>query len=65
MSGSPSVAVRTDNLALGDLVEHGLPTVSAQALRDVEVLVPEVIELQYQRIGLPTVCAWLVAEKFD
>jgi hypothetical protein len=51
------MAVRTDDVALLDLVEDALPAAIAKALGDVESLLPEVIELENERIRLPAICA--------
>ena len=65
MGGPSTMTVGTDYLALGDLVEYGLPTVAAQALGDVEALFAEVIELEHQRIALAAIHAWTLAEELD
>jgi hypothetical protein len=63
--GSPTVTVCTNHVAGGDLVEHGLPVVVAQAAGDVEVLLPEMVELEDERIGLAAVSTWPLAEELD
>ena len=57
------MTVCTNDVALGDLVEHGLPVAVAQTLRDAEALVPEVVELQDERISLATVDARPLTEE--
>jgi hypothetical protein len=54
------VAIRADDLALLDLGQDSLPAAAAQALRDVEALVAQVIELQYEWIALAAVDARMV-----
>ena len=64
-SGSPTMTVCTNDVALGDLVEHGLPVAVAETVGDVEALVPEVVELEDQWIGLAAVDAGTFAEELD
>jgi hypothetical protein len=59
------VTVCTNDLALVDLAENGLPFVCSEARRDLEVLVGEMIELQHDRIGLAAVDAGPLAKKSD
>jgi hypothetical protein len=59
------MTVCTNDVALGDLVEDCLPVPVADALADREALVPEVVELQDERIALAAVCAWMLAEERD
>jgi hypothetical protein len=59
------MTVCTNDVALGDLVEDCLPVPVADALADREALVPEVVELQDDRIALAAVCAWMLAEERD
>jgi hypothetical protein len=51
------VTVCTNDLALCNLVEDALPIPVLKALGDAELLVPEVVELEDDRIGLSAVCA--------
>jgi hypothetical protein len=57
------MTVCTNDVAHGDLVQHGLPVAVADALRDVEALVPGVVELQDERIYLAAVHARPLAEE--
>ena len=59
------MTVCTNHVALVDLGEDGGPAVIAQALRDTEALVTEVIELEYKWICLAAVRAGPRAEKLD
>jgi hypothetical protein len=64
-SGSPTVTVCTNHVARGDLVEDSLPFAIGKALGDAEVLVPEVVELQDERVALAAVNARPGAEQLD
>jgi hypothetical protein len=64
-SGSPSMTVCTNDVALGDLVEHDLPVAVAEAVGDVEALASEMVELEDQRIGLAAVDAGTLQEELD
>jgi hypothetical protein len=59
------MAVRTDHRASLDLVEYRLPFVAADAHGDAEALVPDVVELEHQRVGLSAVDARPLAEELD
>jgi len=59
------VTVCTNDVAFGDLVEHGLPAVVSEALGDAEVLLPGVIELEHQRIRLSAIGTRPLAEEGD
>ena len=59
------MAIGANNLALGDLIEDLLPRTLAEALRNVEPLVTEVIELQDERILLAAVDAASLAEEVE
>ena len=63
--GSPTMTVCTNHLARVDLVEDRLPVAVAQRGRDAEVLMPEVVELEDQGVGLAAVGAWMLAEELD
>ncbi len=64
-SGSPTMTVCTNHVAGGDLVEHGPPVAVAQAVGDVEVLAPEMVELEDERVGLATVSARPFTEELE
>ncbi|MGH2878078.1 MAG: hypothetical protein ACRDK4_00490 [Solirubrobacteraceae bacterium] len=61
--GAPAMAVRAHDLALGDLIDDGVPGVRSQSCADVEALVPEVVELQDERVGLAAVDAGMVGKE--
>ena len=63
VGGAPAMTVCTNDVALGDLVEHGVPVAVAQAFGDVEALVSHVVELEHNRIGLAAVSARPLAEQ--
>ena len=63
--GTSPVTVCTNDVALCHLVEHGLPIAVLQPLRDAELFVPEVIELENDGIGLPAVHTRVVPEELD
>jgi len=54
-SGSATVTVCTNHVALHHLVEDTPPASISQALGDSELLVPEMVELEYQGVALSTV----------
>jgi hypothetical protein len=56
------VAVRTDDLAFGNLVQDAAPAAITQPLRDVERLVTQVVELENEWIGLAAIDAWIRTE---
>jgi hypothetical protein len=62
---SPTMTVCTNDVAGVDLVENRLPPTVAQTCGDVEVLVPEVIELEHERVGLAAVDAGSRAKELD
>ena len=64
-SGAASVTVCTNDLALCNLVEDALPVSALKALGDAELLVPEVVELKHDRIGLAAVDAWVLSQIGD
>jgi hypothetical protein len=64
-SGAAPVTVCTNDLALCNLVEDALPVPISNSLGDVEFLVPEMVELEHDRIGLPAVCARMLAQEGD
>jgi hypothetical protein len=57
------MTVCTSYLAFRDLVDDALPATVAEALGDAECFVPEVVELQHERVGLPAVHAGSIAEE--
>jgi hypothetical protein len=59
------MTVCTNHLANVDLGEHRLPAAVAQASGDVEVLMPKMVELQDERVGLATVGAVPLAKELD
>jgi hypothetical protein len=62
---STTMAVRAHHIASVDLVENGLPVVTADPDRDAEALASYVVELEHQRVGLSAVEAWPLAEELD
>ena len=63
--GPPTMTVCTNHLAGVDLVEDRLPAAIAETGCNAEVLVPEVVELEDQRVGLAAVGAWALAKELD
>jgi hypothetical protein len=59
------MAVRADDVALGDLIEDALPTTIAESHPDGEVFVAEVVEFEHERIRLTAVDAWMRGEVVD
>jgi hypothetical protein len=59
------MAVRANHIACRDLVEDRLPFPVTEVRGDVEVLRPEVIELQDDQVGLATVDAEPLAEELE
>jgi hypothetical protein len=57
------MTVCTNHVACGDLVEHRLPVAVGEASGDVEVLVPQMVELEDERVGLAAVDARPLAEE--
>jgi hypothetical protein len=64
-SCAPTMTVCTNYVAHGDLIEYGLPVTVGEAAGDVEVLMPEMVELEDERVGLTAVDAGLLAEELD
>jgi hypothetical protein len=62
---SSPMAIRTHDLALGDLVQHRLPATLIDPSRDAELLVAQMIELEDERIALPAVDAVSLAKEID
>ena len=60
-----TMAVRADDLALLNLLEDALPAALVERLADLELLVTKVVELEYDRIVLAAVDAWVRAEVLD
>ncbi len=63
--GSATMTVCTNDVALGNLVECGLPGAVANTFGDLEALVAEMVELEDDRIALAAVGAGVVAEELD
>ena len=59
------MAVCTNDVTRGYLVEYRLPFPVAQVCGDIEVLVPAMIELQEKRVGLAAVNAGPRAQEVD
>jgi hypothetical protein len=59
------MTVCTNHVAGVDLIEHSLPATVAKTNGDVEVLVPQMVELEHERIGLATVDAGPLTKEFD
>jgi hypothetical protein len=57
------MTVCTNDLALCHLVENTLPAPVPKPLGNAELLVPQVIELEDERILLTAVSAWMLAEE--
>jgi hypothetical protein len=55
------MTVCTNHVALGHLVEDALPSTVSKALCDAKLLIPKVIELEDDRVGLAAVDAWVLA----
>jgi hypothetical protein len=65
LSGTASMTVCTNDVALCNLVEHVVPIAISDASRDREFLVAQVVELQHDGIGLAAIDARVVAEIGD
>jgi hypothetical protein len=61
-SGAASMTVCTNDLALCHLVEHRLPTMVPPDRCDAEFLVPQVVELEHDRVGLAAIRAGMLAQ---
>ncbi len=61
LCGAASVTVCTNHLALCHLVEDALPRTVPEAVPDAELLVPKMVELQDDRIGLAAVDAGMLS----
>jgi hypothetical protein len=59
------MAVRADHLALLHFVEEALPASPGETCADGEELVAEVVELEHDRIVLPTVTTRVAREELD
>jgi hypothetical protein len=62
LSGAASMTVCTNHLALCNLVEHVPPIAVSKPGRDPELLVPEMVELKDDRVGLAAVSTRVVAK---
>jgi hypothetical protein len=66
LNGGPAtMAVCTDYVALGHLGQKFRPAAVAESPSDVEGLVVEMVEFQYERISLTTINTWVRAEELD
>lgn len=65
LSGAATMTVCTNHLALCHLVEDALPSAPPDTAADGEFLVPEMIELEDNRILLAAVSARVIAQIFD
>jgi hypothetical protein len=65
LSGAASVTVCTNDLALCNLVEDALPIAVLNSLRNAKLLVPEMVELKHDRIGLSAIDARVLAQIDD
>ncbi|HEX6204659.1 MAG TPA: hypothetical protein VFZ29_02485 [Solirubrobacterales bacterium] len=63
--GAAPMTVCTNDVALCNLVEHVLPAPALKACRDREFLVPQVVELQHDRIVLAAVDAGVFSQEGD
>ena len=59
------MAVRADDLALLNLIEDALPSAVGEGLADVERLVLDVVELEYDGVGLTAVHARMGLEECE
>jgi hypothetical protein len=59
------VAIRADDVALGDLLEDALPAPAGQVAADVEDFVPQVVELEDDGISFAAVEAWVRKEELE
>jgi hypothetical protein len=57
------MTVGTYDLALLDLGQNGFPGPFAHASADTELFVSQVIELQHERVALPTIDAGMLTKK--
>ena len=65
-TGRPStVAIRADDLALLDLGEDRRPSLRGELATDRERLVAQMVELENDRVGLPTVDAGMQTEVLE
>jgi hypothetical protein len=64
-SGAASMTVCTNDLALCHLVKNALPFAIPNPLGNAELLVPEMIELEHDGIGLSAVDARMLAKERD
>jgi hypothetical protein len=60
--GAAPMTVCTNDIALCNLAEHVIPIAISDAGRDCELLVPEVVELKHDGIGLSAIDAGVVSE---
>jgi hypothetical protein len=65
LRGAASMTVCTNDLALCNLVKHVLPAPALQTVRDSELLVSQMVELEDDGIVLATVDTGVFAEPGD
>ncbi len=65
LSGATTMTVCTNHLALCHLVQDALPLAVSKALPDAELLVPEMVELQHDWVGLTAVHTGMLAQIRD
>jgi hypothetical protein len=61
-SGAAPVTVCTNHLALCNLVKDALPTPVPKALSDAEFFVPEMVELEHDRVALAAIDAGMLTQ---
>jgi hypothetical protein len=59
------MTVCTNDLALCHLVEDALPIAVSEPLADSELLVPQVVELQHDRVPLAAIDARMLMQEGD
>ncbi|HET9153311.1 MAG TPA: hypothetical protein VFN85_04265 [Solirubrobacterales bacterium] len=65
LSGAASVTVCTNDLALCNLVEHVLPSAPLKSLRDRELLVSQMVELEDEGIVLSAIDTGVLEQERD
>jgi len=63
LGGAATMTVCTNHVALGHLVENALPSAIPKALPDGELLIPEMVELEDDRIALAAVDTGVLAQE--
>jgi hypothetical protein len=56
---SSSVTVATNDFTLPHLLEHLVPGISTYSRADIECLLTDVVELEYQRVCFTAINAWV------